>query len=126
METEKICKTCKYFYQHYVLSGYRYRPLFCGHCAHKNAKKLFNQRRLDGCAEWEQDDRRKEKTMTIKYALLETARTVRNIANIFENEEELYGRTSLLPVQRETQTLTTQVSDRACGEKDSAGNSSAE
>lgn len=126
METEKICKTCKYFYQHYVQSTTRFIPIFCGHCAHKNSKKLFNPKKMNGCEEWRQSEKRKETYTTLKHALLHMARTVRNIANIFENEEELYGRTSLLPVQRETQTLTTQVSDRACGEKDSAGNSSAE
>lgn len=126
METEKICKNCKYFYQHYVQSATRYIPIFCGHCAHKKSKKLFNPKKMNGCEEWQQSEKRKETYTTIKNTLLHMARTVRSIASIFENEEELYGRNNLLPVQESAITRTTQVSDRACGEKESAENSSAE
>lgn len=126
METEKTCKNCKLFYQHYVQSGYGYRPTYCGHCAHKKSKKLFNPIKMNGCEEWQQSEKRKETYASIKHTLLHMARMVRNIANVLENDQQLYGRTSLLPDQESTETLTTQVSESALGEKDSTGKSSAE
>ena len=62
----------------------------------------------------------------IRGVLLETAKNMRHIADILENDKQLYGRTSLLPDQESTEILTAQVSESALGEKDAAEKSSAE
>lgn len=67
-----------------------------------------------------------EEWRRIQSVLLEAAEDMRHIADILENDKQLYGRTSLLPDQESTKILTTQVSESALGEKDSAGKSSAE
>ena len=86
----------------------------------------FQKNYPPACKRGEQSIKRELVLGRIRGVLLETAKNMRHIADILENDKQLYGRTSLLPDQESTEILTTQVSESALGEKDSAGKSSAE
>ena len=127
METEKSCKNCAYFRRYYTLVITRYRPTESGFCGNSYVREAtFQKNYPTACKRWEQSTKRERVLGRIRSVLLETAENMRHIADILENDKQLYGRTSLLPDQESTEILTTQVSESALGEKDSAGKSSAE
>ena len=127
METEKSCKNCAYFHRYYTLLYTRYRPTESGFCGNSYVREAtFQKNYPTACKRWEQSAKRERTQRRIRSILLETAENMRHIADILENDRLLYGRTSLLPDQESTETLTTQVSESAFAEKDPAGKSSAE
>ena len=127
METEKSCKNCEYFCRYYTLINIRYRPTENGFCGNSYVREATFQKNFPtACKRWEESTKRERVLRRIRGALLDMAEDVRHIAEILENDKQLYGRTSLLPDQESTEILTTQVSESALGEKDSAGKSSAE
>ncbi|MBQ3111290.1 MAG: hypothetical protein IJC70_00215 [Firmicutes bacterium] len=36
---EQTCQNCKYFYQHYTLTGRRLLRIYCGHCGRRRAAR---------------------------------------------------------------------------------------
>lgn len=127
METEKSCKNCAYFHRYYTLIYTHYRPTENGFCGNSYVREAtFQKNYPTACKRWEQSTKRERVLGRIRGVLLETAKNMRHIADILENDKQLYGRTSLLPDQESTEILTTQVSESALGEKDAEGKSSAE
>ena len=127
METEKSCKNCAYFHRYYTLIYTHYRPTANGFCGNSYVRvATFQKNYMTACQRGGQSTNRARALGGIRSVLLETAENMRHIADILENDKQLYGRTSLLPDQESTEILTTQVSESALGEKDSAGKSSAE
>lgn len=57
-EKNHDCTTCKYFYQHYVISNTQIIQTLCGHCV--NIKLMRKQRNnfnmFKGCEFWESND----------------------------------------------------------------------
>lgn len=41
MDSDKTCKDCKHFRQHYIKCGKSYREILYGHCVYPGLKKRY-------------------------------------------------------------------------------------
>lgn len=91
METEqnKICKNCKYFYEHYIKRSTGFISITTGHCCSKKGKKraVFNYtHNNDTCEFWElSPDRNRKDYEGIRNILQNMRNQLNEIKNVLKD-----------------------------------------
>ena len=86
----KICKTCAFFYQHYIKSDDCFSPTFCGHCSnlalHHQIRKKSNPDYT--CPLWTQaPDVTIARREHCRKILLDMANKIQNMAEVLQSDQ---------------------------------------
>ena len=72
--SERRCKECKYFMQHYGLDGGKLFKVYCGHCCYLRVRR--KQPDSKACGDFVEGERNEEKFVTKEYLTKELLKYV--------------------------------------------------
>lgn len=87
--TEKNCKNCKFYVEHYILLSTHYHPIG-GHCINENIYpyKKNSEAAYDNCAYWQSGEDKNDKVKKdVNKALQDIEVHLSHIASILNNDK---------------------------------------